>query len=81
MENLNELSAALEEFLPNALMDASSRLQRLSSPRLGNVLTREAALKFIDDFVLVENAVRENIELSQTMFPRSADEVRLLLGL
>jgi hypothetical protein len=43
-------------------------------------LTQEAAERFVEDFVVVERAIRENIELSQTVFPRSVEEVRLLLG-
>jgi hypothetical protein len=80
MESLDTLSRTLEDFLPNALMDAQSRLQKLSSLRLANSLTQEAASLFVDDFIEVEEAVRKNIELSQTVFPRSVDEVKLLLG-
>jgi hypothetical protein len=80
MESLDTLSRTLEDFLPNALMDAQSRLQKLSSLRLANSLTQEAASLFVDDFIEVEAAVRKHIELSQTVFPRSVDEVKLLLG-
>ena len=80
MESLDTLSRALEDFLPNALMDAQSRLQKLSSLRLANSLTQEAASLFVDNFIEVEEAVRKHIELSQTVFPRSVDEVKLLLG-
>jgi hypothetical protein len=80
MESLDTLSRTLEDFLPNALMDAQSRLQKLSSSRLANSLTQEAASLFVDDFIEVEEAVRKHIELSQTVFPRSVDEVKLLLG-
>ncbi len=80
MENLDKLSRNLEEFLPNALMDGQSRLQKLSSLRAANALTQTAASMFIADFVLVEEAVRAHIELSRTVFPRSVDEVKLLLG-
>ena len=80
MENLDALSRNLEEFLPNALMDGQSRLQKISSLRAVNTLTQAGASLFIADFVLVEEAVRTYIELSQTVFPRSVDEVRLLLG-
>jgi conserved oligomeric Golgi complex subunit 6 len=81
MENLDSLSQKLDEFLPNALMDAHSRLQKLSSPRLANSLTHEAALLFVEDFTALEEAVRKHIEFSQTVFPRSTDEVKLLLGI
>jgi len=77
---LGALSQTLEEFLPNALMDAQSQLHKLASPRLANSLTHKAASLFIDDFKMVEEAIRGNVELSQTVFPRSTDEVRLLLG-
>jgi hypothetical protein len=43
-------------------------------------LTQSGASLFIADFALVEEAVRTHIELSQTVFPRSVDEVKLLLG-
>lgn len=81
MENLDSLSQKLDEFLPNALMDAQSRLQKLNSPRLANSLTHEAALSFVDHFATMEEAVRSHIEFSQTVFPRSVDEVKLLLGI
>jgi hypothetical protein len=80
MENLGSLSQKLDEFLPDALMDAHSRLQKLSSPRLANSLTHEAAMLFVEDFTKVEEAVRNHIEFSQTVFPRSVEEVKLLLG-
>jgi len=80
VEKLEALSRTLEDFLPNALMDAQARLRRLSSLRLANGLTQEAATAFVADFMQVEDAIRENIELSQTVFPRSVEEVKLLLG-
>lgn len=80
MENLEKLSLTLEEFLPNALMDTQSRLQKLASPRLANSLTHHAASLFVEDFILVEDAIRNHVELSQTVFPRSTEEVKLLLG-
>jgi hypothetical protein len=80
IENIEELSRILETFLPDALMDAQARLQRLNSPRLANSLTLEAASLFVDDFAVVEDAIRAHIDLSQTIFPRSVEEVRLLLG-
>lgn len=61
-------------------MDAQARLQKLSSPRLANNLTQDAASQFVADFTLVEEVIRANIELSQTVFPRSVEEVKLLLG-
>jgi len=61
-------------------MDAQARLQKLGSPRLANNLTQEAASQFVLDFTTVEEAIRTNIELSQTVFPRSVEEVKLLLG-
>ena len=61
-------------------MDAQARLQRLGSPRLANNLTHDAASRFVEDFTLVEQAIRSHIELSLTVFPRSVDEVKLLLG-
>jgi hypothetical protein len=80
VEKLEALSRTLEEFLPNALMDAQIRLQQMSSLRLANALTQEGAELFVQDFARVEEAIRENIDLSLTVFPRSVEEVRLLLG-
>jgi len=80
VEKLEALSRTLEDFLPNALMDAQAQLRRLSSLRLANRLTQEAATAFVEDFMRVEDAIRDNIELSQTVFPRSVEEVKLLLG-
>jgi len=62
-------------------MDAQLQLQKLNSPRLANTLTHTAALRFIENFEVVEQTIRDNIELSQTVFPRSVDELKLLLGL
>jgi hypothetical protein len=61
-------------------MDAQARLQKLSSPRLANNLTHDAASQFVENFTVVEEAIRIHIELSQTVFPRSVEEVKLLLG-
>jgi len=80
LENLEALSRNLETFLPSALMDALSRLQKLSRPRLANKLTHQAATMFVGDFTAVEVPIREHVELSHTVFPWSINEVRLLLG-
>jgi conserved oligomeric Golgi complex subunit 6 len=80
LETLDLLSQNLESFLPSALMDALSRLQKLSTPRLANNLTHRAATLFLDDFTAVEVAIREHVDLSHTVFPWSINEVRLLLG-
>jgi hypothetical protein len=61
-------------------MDAQARIGKMSSLRLANGLTQEGAELFVEDFVVVEGAIRENIDLSQTVFPRSVEEVKLLLG-
>ncbi|KAK9348863.1 oligomeric Golgi complex subunit 6 [Lipomyces starkeyi] len=77
--NITQLSIALDEFLPSALMDAQTFLQRLASPRLGNSIIQEAAKIFVDDFAKVEKAIVESIEFPRTVFPRTTAEVRVLL--
>ncbi|KAK9355414.1 oligomeric Golgi complex subunit 6 [Lipomyces doorenjongii] len=77
--NITQLSIALDDFLPSALMDAQTFLQRLASPRLGNSIIQEAAKKFVDDFAQVEKAIVESIEFPRTVFPRTLAEVRVLL--
>ncbi|KAK9377458.1 oligomeric Golgi complex subunit 6 [Lipomyces chichibuensis] len=77
--NITQLSIALDEFLPSALMDAQTFLQRLASPRLGNSIIQEAAKTFVDDFAKVEKAIVESIEFPRTVFPRTTVEVRVLL--
>ncbi|KAK9388917.1 oligomeric Golgi complex subunit 6 [Lipomyces mesembrius] len=77
--NITQLSIALDDFLPSALMDAQTSLQRLASPRLGNSIIQEAAKIFVDDFAKVEKAIVESIEFPRTVFPRTLAEVRVLL--
>jgi len=77
---LTSLSQTLEDFLPNALMEAQSQLQKLTSPRLANNLIQAAVSLFVNDFKIVEEAIRANVELSQTIFPWSIGEAKLLLG-
>ncbi|KAK9370831.1 oligomeric Golgi complex subunit 6 [Lipomyces kononenkoae] len=77
--NITQLSIALDDFLPSALMDAQTFLQRLASPRLGNSIIQEASTMFVDDFAKVEKAIVESIEFPRTVFPRTVAEVRVLL--
>ncbi|KAK7207778.1 oligomeric Golgi complex subunit 6 [Myxozyma melibiosi] len=77
--NLTQLSIALDEFLPSALMDAQTYLQRLASPRLGNGIIQRAAKLFVADFAEVEKAITENIEFPRNVFPRTVAEVKVLL--
>ncbi|KAK9241000.1 oligomeric Golgi complex subunit 6, partial [Lipomyces kononenkoae] len=76
---ITQLSIALDDFLPSALMDAQTFLQRLASPRLGNSIIQEAAKMFVDDFAEVEKAIVESIEFPRTVFPRTVAEVKVLL--
>ncbi|RPA95058.1 COG6-domain-containing protein [Choiromyces venosus 120613-1] len=88
---LSLVSQTLDEFLPSALMDATSGLKRLSSPKIIGEITQEAASRFVDDFARVEEAVIEalvhegdgqgdgGIEFARSVWPRTVDEVRVLL--
>ncbi|KAK9460039.1 oligomeric Golgi complex subunit 6, partial [Lipomyces oligophaga] len=80
-ENIGQLAIALDEFLPSALMDAQTRLQRLGSPRLGNTIIQEAARMFVKDFEKVDNTIIEDLGISRTLFPRTVAEVKVLLVL
>ncbi|KAK9448007.1 oligomeric Golgi complex subunit 6 [Limtongia smithiae] len=78
---ITEMSIALDEFLPSALMDSQTLLQRLSSPRLGNSIIQAAAKMFTQDFSKVEKAIIDNIEFPRSVFPRTLAEVKVLLVL
>lgn len=78
-EKLTQLSMALDEFLPSALMDAQNFLHRLSTPRLVTRIIQEASKKFVVDFSKVEEAIVSSIEFHRTLFPRTIAEVKVLL--
>ncbi|CAZ79629.1 unnamed protein product [Tuber melanosporum] len=88
---LSLVSQRLDEFLPSALMDATAGLGRLSSPKIIGEITQEAVSRFVDDFSRVEEVVigvlvnegngqgEGGIEFARSVWPRTADEVRVLL--
>ncbi|KAK9247986.1 oligomeric Golgi complex subunit 6 [Lipomyces tetrasporus] len=76
---ITQLCIALDDFLPSALMDAQTFLQRLASPRLGNGIIQDASKLFVEDFAKVEKAIVDSIEFPRTVFPRTLAEVKVLL--
>lgn len=68
-------------------MDAQAELKRLSSPKIIGEITYEAAERFVGNFKRVEEAVVDalasemegGVEAARTVWPRTADEVRVLL--
>ena len=65
---LTDASQTLDDFLPSALMDAVENLKQLSSTKLAQEITAEAAERFCEDFEFVEgklSAVDENREEAQ----------------
>ncbi|PWW80572.1 oligomeric complex COG6 [Tuber magnatum] len=88
---LSLVSQTLDEFLPSALMDATTGLKRLSSPKIIGEIMQEAASRFVDDFARVEEVVIDalvnegdrqgegRIEFARSVWPRTVDEVRVLL--
>jgi len=72
-------------------MDATTGLKRLSSPKIIGEIMQESASRFVDDFSRVEEAVigalvnegdgqeEGGIELARSVWPRTVDEVRVLL--
>lgn len=68
-------------------MDASARIKGLNSPKIIEEIVQEAAARFVDDFARVEEAVIDSLaneteggmELARTVWPRTVDEVRVLL--
>lgn len=53
-QQLSDASQTLDDFLPSALMDALENLKRLSSTKLAQKITAEAAEMFCEDFEFVE---------------------------
>lgn len=93
---LEEASHTLDNFLASALMDAVRNMAELQDSRLGREVTEEAAEKFCTDFGRLEDLLMsadEWLELQsqqgdadgsvpglRTAFPRTADEIRILLS-
>ena len=80
--SLSQVSQTLDRLLPSALMDAQSQLHRLSSPKTVATIINQAADKFVDDFTRVEQGIigENGLEFSRTVWPRTTEEVKLLLG-
>ncbi|KAF3763737.1 hypothetical protein M406DRAFT_100003 [Cryphonectria parasitica EP155] len=87
-------SRTLDNFLASALMDAVENVQELQDSRLGREITEEAAERFCIDFGRLEDMLMsadEWLDLQgssddggdqslRTAFPRTADEIRVLLS-
>ncbi|ODQ49616.1 oligomeric complex COG6 [Saitoella complicata NRRL Y-17804] len=82
--SLATISAQLDAFLPSALMDAHTRLERLYSSRVGSGVIYRGAERFLRDFGEVEGAIvgeEGAVEFPRTVWPRTRGEVAVLLGL
>jgi len=62
---LTDASQTLDEFLPSALMDAMENLKRLSSTKIAQEITAEAAERFCEDFEFVEGKLGALDELRE----------------
>ena len=93
---LTATSQILDDFLPSALLDAMDNLKQLSSVKMAEDITGDAADRFCEDFEFVEGrleAVDELVEAAgqeggeeegrvslRTAFPRTSGEIRVLLS-
>lgn len=94
--SLELTSRTLDNFLASALMDAMESIQKLQDSRLAREITEEAADKFLADFERLENMLMfadeaaerqgdsseadQDVESLRIAFPRTADEIRVLLS-
>lgn len=94
--SLEVTSHTLDNFLASALMDALENIQELQDARLAREITEEAAARFCADFKRLEDMLMSADELAEsreesdevgqnthslrTAFPRTADEIRVLLS-
>lgn len=94
--SLELTSRTLDNFLASALMDAMENIQKLQDSRLAREITEEAAERFLADFERLENMLMsadeaterqssstgadQNVESLRIAFPRTADEIRVLLS-
>lgn len=60
---LKDASQTLDDFLPSALMDAMENLKQLSSTKIAQEITAEAAERFCEDFEFVEGKLSALDEL------------------
>lgn len=91
---LLSIAQQLDQFLPTATEDARAFLAQLENKVLGRRVIEQAAERFCEDFEEVEAAVLQADELRQQQvngdaeeevwvrecFPRTADEIRVLLS-
>ena len=94
--SLELTSRTLDNFLASALMDAMENIQKLQDSRLARDITEEAAERFLADFGRLENMLMladeaaerqsspsgadQTVESLRIAFPRTADEIRVLLS-
>lgn len=94
--SLEAASHNLDNFLASALMDAMENIRQLQDARLAREITEEAVEKFCADFGRLEDMLMSADELAEskgesdeagqeaqslrTAFPRTADEIRVLLS-
>lgn len=94
--SLELTSRTLDNFLASALMDAMENIQKLQDSRLAREITEEAAERFLADFERLENMLMsadeaterqssstgadQDVESLRIAFPRTADEIRVLLS-
>lgn len=94
--SLELTSRTLDNFLASALMDAMENIQKLQDSRLAREITEEAAERFLADFGRLENMLMsadeaterqssstgadQDVESLRIAFPRTADDIRVLLS-
>ncbi|KAI3393525.1 hypothetical protein diail_4161 [Diaporthe ilicicola] len=94
--SLELTSRTLDNFLASALMDAMENIQKLQDSRLAREITEEAAERFLADFGRlesmlmsadeaaerqgIESGAGQDVESLRIAFPRTADEIRVLLS-
>ncbi|KKY32871.1 putative oligomeric golgi complex subunit 6 [Diaporthe ampelina] len=94
--SLELTSRTLDNFLASALMDAIENIRELQDSRLAREITEEAAERFLADFGRLENMLMSTDEAAERegspsgvdqdvvslriAFPRTADEIRVLLS-
>ncbi|KAJ3499768.1 hypothetical protein NLG97_g58 [Lecanicillium saksenae] len=85
---LSSSSSELDHFLPSAYIDALERLGQLQDSTLARKITEDAAERFCTDFELLEKHI-DSLDLAtdgeqdntlRSVFPRTADEIRVLLS-
>lgn len=85
-DQVQQLSIALDDFLPAATMESNMSLYKLASPRLASTITLRASQQFAEEFARVESKLREiysdlSPEEFKMLFPRSLQDVNVLLAI